>query len=263
MTDAQTVRLTVMTNATAAPVTLVPAGSLWRYFDQGRDLGNAWRSNNFDDATWEQGPARLGYGSGHEVRSVSFGPDPNLKYPTTYLRGTFFVPDSQRIQSLRARLLRDDGAVVYVNGVEAWRENMPAGAVSYSTLASAPINGSVETNFVIRSFSPLLVTSGTNQIAVEIHQSSPDGPDIGFDFELTATALLPPHPVLALKPYGDGIIITWPQEAGLFQLYTATNLIQPIGWDRATNASVLLDGQWTVVLPGPIETPRYYRLQSQ
>ena len=62
---------------------LVPRGSVWKYFDQGIDLGTAWRATAFADGAWASGPARLGYGGDGEVTPVSYGPDLNNKYVTT------------------------------------------------------------------------------------------------------------------------------------------------------------------------------------
>jgi len=36
-------------------VTLVPAGSVWRYLDNGSDQGTAWREPGFADAAWKSG----------------------------------------------------------------------------------------------------------------------------------------------------------------------------------------------------------------
>ena len=42
--------------------TLFNAGAIWKYNDLGVDLGSAWKDINFNDATWNQGNAPLGYG---------------------------------------------------------------------------------------------------------------------------------------------------------------------------------------------------------
>src|SRR5512138_3187511 len=68
----------------AAQVTLVPAGSEWRYLDNGVNLGPNWRSLNFDDSSWKSGRGQLGYGDGDEMTVISYGSDPTNKYPTYY-----------------------------------------------------------------------------------------------------------------------------------------------------------------------------------
>src|SRR5437899_2468039 len=91
--------------------TVLPAGSTWRYFDTGGDLGTAWRAPDFNDAAWPSGPAPLGYGD-PVATTVSFGPDPNNKFTTTYFRTRFVVADPSLYGSLEVRLRRDDGGVV-------------------------------------------------------------------------------------------------------------------------------------------------------
>ena len=58
------------------------------------------------------------------------------KYTTTYLRHSFDVADPTQVAQLTLSLLRDDGAVVYLNGTEVFRSNMDLGAVDYLTFAS-------------------------------------------------------------------------------------------------------------------------------
>lgn len=82
------------------------------------------------------------------------------------------------------RLLRDDGAVVYLNGVEVWRTNMPAGSVGHLTPASVAIGGADESIFVQTTISPSLLLNGTNVLAIELHQSGGTSSDISFDLQL-------------------------------------------------------------------------------
>src|SRR6476620_11534342 len=71
-----------LTTAGAVTTTIVPAGSTWKYLDNGSNQGTAWRASGFGDGGWAQGPAQLGYGDGDEATVVSFGPNANSKYRT-------------------------------------------------------------------------------------------------------------------------------------------------------------------------------------
>src|SRR5688572_7523744 len=104
---------------------LVPAGSIWKYLDDGSDQGIAWRTIDYEDDGWLSGPAQLGYGDGDEATTVEFGPDEDSKYVTTYFRHVFELTDTNGLTNLVVRLLRDDGGIVYLNGVEVFRHNMP------------------------------------------------------------------------------------------------------------------------------------------
>jgi predicted MPP superfamily phosphohydrolase len=171
---------------------LVVSGSTWKYLDNGSDQGTAWYGTGFDDSSWASGDAELGYGDGNEVTTVSFGPDANNKYPTTYFRHSFTVAEASAIGNLRLEAIRDDGMIVYLNGVEVWRDNMPSGTVDYLTYASSPeISGGAESTWINTTILNSLV-SGTNVVAVEIHQQRANSSDISFDFIMTDLGGSPP-----------------------------------------------------------------------
>lgn len=180
----------VFLSASAQPVLpLVPGRSVWRYRDDGSDQGTAWRETGFDDSTWASGPAELGYGDA-PATTVSYGPNASSKYITTWLRHRFTVPNPATISALALSLQRDDGAVVYLNGIEIGRSNMPAGVITKDTLASSSAGGADESAFFPLAFTtpplPLLV-AGENVLAVEMHQHAADSSDLSFDLDLTAT----------------------------------------------------------------------------
>ena len=102
----------------SAQFTLIPAGSVWRYLDNGTDQGTAWQARIFDDSLWSSGPAQLGYGDGDEATVVSFGPNATSKYITTYFRRSSGATNASQVTNFVLRLLADDGAVVYLNGTE-------------------------------------------------------------------------------------------------------------------------------------------------
>ncbi|MEM7396094.1 MAG: hypothetical protein AAF492_27485, partial [Verrucomicrobiota bacterium] len=162
-------------------VSLFPAGRNWRYFDQGVDLGTAWRMVGYDDSTWSNGFAQLGYGDGDETTVVSFGPSSSSKYRTTYFRTEFVATNVAEISHLRFNVLRDDGAVVYLNGVEQARPNMTNGFVRFGSPAGSVVGGSAEDTFFPHLALADDLVEGTNLLAVEIHQISGSSSDISFD----------------------------------------------------------------------------------
>ncbi len=164
---------------------VVPRGSTWKYLDNGSNQGTAWYAPGFDDRTWSSGPSQLGYGGNGEVTTVGFGSNSSSKYITTYFRQTFNVDDASKYTNLRLSVVRDDGAVVYLNGNEVARSNMPAGAFTYLTTASNTAGGTDETTFFEYAVNSALLNSGTNVLAVEIHQAGGNSSDLSFNLELT------------------------------------------------------------------------------
>ncbi len=180
----------------------VPEGSTWRYLDNGSDQGTAWRASAFSDAAWAQGPAQLGYGDGGEGTVVDCSPNApgvcnqNDNYVTTYYRHRFTLPAGQASQfnNMTIGLVRDDGAVIYLNGTEIVRSNMPGtpgdNGIDYLTLATNSIAGAAESAFNDSTFDLTLpqyqnlLNDGENVIAVEIHQAAVSSPDTSFDLRL-------------------------------------------------------------------------------
>ena len=171
----------------ASSLTLVNSGSVWRYLDNGSNQGTAWRAAGFDDASWKSGAAELGYGDGDERTVVSYGPTASGKYPTTYFRQAFTVADATQLTGLTLQLLRDDGAVVYLNGNEIVRSNMPSGTIGPTTWAASNVDGAAERAWNVVAIPSSGLRTGANVIAVEVHQNYASSSDLSFDLLLTGT----------------------------------------------------------------------------
>ncbi len=194
------------------PLTILAAGSTWKYLDNGSDQGTAWIATNFNDTAWASGPAQLGYGEGDEATIISFGPNASAKYTTTYFRRAFTVANPALYTNLSVNVLRDDGVIVFLNGVEVFRSNMPGGPVGYTNFASASVDS--------QSFFPVnasLLRAGTNVFAVELHQGAPDTSDASFDLSLTAesaTNVVQAYSVYLTGP-DNGAVFTTPANVTL------------------------------------------------
>jgi len=199
------VRVTVVRDEQFTTQILIDEGSVWKYLDDGVGPGPDWTQPGFDDSGWEEGSAELGYGENDEATVVSFGPDPNDKFITTWFRKAFQVEDAALVENLPLRLLRDDGAVVHLNGGEALRVNMPAGEIDFQTEAS----GSGDYNFETWTLDAGMLKTGDNVIAVEIHQAGPGSSDISFNLELTARFTSPENsgPFVTLERPASGLLV--------------------------------------------------------
>ncbi len=165
---------------------VVPAGSTWRYLDDGSFPGSSWTAAEFDDSAWRQGPAELGYGEGDEQTLTGYGPSASQKYLTTYFRRAFTPPPGIQVTGLQLDLLCDDGAAVYLNGTELVRVNLPAGALASSTRASG---SSTDGQWLQFEVTAAALRPDQNVLAVEVHQVSPSSSDVSFDLELSASGL--------------------------------------------------------------------------
>ena len=202
LSDAVSITVRPLPPPPTLDLTLIATGSVWKYLDTGVDQGTLWREPTFDDSSWASGPAELGYGDTSEGRPeatvIQFGDVPAKKYITYYFRHAFLLENSASLSNLTVHLMRDDGGVVYLNGVEIFRSNMPTGAIAFSTLASTAMNKLNESTFFTNSVNPSLLHNGTNVVAVEIHQSAPESSDLSFDLALTGIQLS--SPIIITQP---------------------------------------------------------------
>ncbi|HYW78872.1 MAG TPA: lamin tail domain-containing protein, partial [Thermoguttaceae bacterium] len=181
-------------------IPIIDAGSTWKYLDDGSNQGTAWYAPGFDDSGWEEGPAQLGFGDGDEATLIDFGPDSQNKYTTTYFRRTFqYNGDPAEFDELTIDIVRDDGSIVYINGHEGPRSNMPTGPVDYQTL-SGTNTGSENAFRNLGSIDPSWLVQGENVIAVEIHQKTLDSSDLSFDLKMAGQIIDQPDPVVPGVP---------------------------------------------------------------
>ena len=178
------------TTYTAGTDFLIAPSSAWKYLDNGTNQGTNWRSTSFDDAAWSTGNAEFGYGEGDETTVISYGPNASAKYTTTYFRRSFTITNPLAFPSLSLGIVRDDGIVVYLNGTEVYRNNLPTGTIAFNTLALTSIGGTDEIDWLFSSISPSLLVSGTNVLAIEIHQQSAASSDLSFNGQLTTPSTI-------------------------------------------------------------------------
>jgi len=167
-------------NKSNAQNTIIPTNAVWKYLSNGSNQGTNWRNSSFDDSSWPQGAAELGYGDAPTTTVTA-------NKTTYYFRKNISITPSQ-FSDFTLKLRRDDGIVVYVNGTEVYRNNMPSGTISYTTQASSACSDDGKTIFT-NTISNSLFISGTNTIAAEVHNSSTSSSDITFELQLIGNSI--------------------------------------------------------------------------
>ena len=165
---------------------VVNAGSDWRYHVPAATVPG-WETPAFDDSAWASGPAQLGYGDGDEATVIGTSAD---QITAAYFRRTVVITNAASVSALSMQILHDDGVIVYLNGTEIVRANMPSGPVDFTTLALTNITSTSTPNE--NAYNPYTVASvpfveGTNVLAVAIHQSAANFTDLGFDLAAAVT----------------------------------------------------------------------------
>lgn len=165
---------------------IVSSWSRWAYLYQGEPTclvpDDAWRDIDFDDDLWARADGELGYGDGDEF-AIPYGPSAANKCITQYFRHEFTLPAGERdlYSSLTIRLLRDDGAAVYLNGELVVRSNLPD---EFGPTTPASSDTEWEDRFFQYPEIANLLVDGPNVLAVEVHQRSKSSADLSFDLEL-------------------------------------------------------------------------------
>ena len=178
--------LSAHVSAFASNETLIPLGAVWRFSATGEPAPVQWSSPAFNDSAWTPGVAKIGMG--HSDQATLLPLPVQTPRMTVYFRKQFTLPSGAAGSTgLLARMVCDAGAVIYLNGIEAARVAMPAGAVTSETPASAEPYAPAEGSLLAVPLGAGWLVDGINTIAVEVHASSSFDFDLDFDLELIAT----------------------------------------------------------------------------
>lgn len=170
---------------------LALTGSTWRVNASGDDLGSAWSEPGYDDtqAGWNTGAGLFGFSHTPGVYPAPIATPLAAGRTTYYFRARFEWTNDPAGVVLVASNYLSDGAVVYLNGIEAKRLRLPAGTVAFNTPATGGPEVKGQAELVDLPASSLSV--GENVIAVEAHQSAGDNLDLVFGLSLTAASQFP------------------------------------------------------------------------
>lgn len=173
-------------DTSAETITAFDKGSSWKYYDQGSLDGEGWNESSYDDSSWEEGDAPLGYNNNYTVTTtLDYGTSSSDKRPTYYFRKSFNVTDASKIESATLDVDLDDGVAVFVNGEEAGYYNVSSNSPSYDEYSTGTTYDNQENQ--VMSIDKSLFKTGTNEIAIEVHNVSASSSDIYLDASLTYT----------------------------------------------------------------------------
>jgi len=186
-------------------VNLISVNQVWKYYSNisappNDAQGRTFSATLFDDALWSSGVGLL-YVEPDTLTQNTEGFVKNTPLPqrsgggplqTNYFRTHFNYSGPLSGTTLTAKIIVDDGCVVYLNGTEITpttgsRIRVAAGTVSYSTVSTgAATDGLVETY----TFNANQLLVGNNVIAVSVHQNGTSS-DIVFGMKLDASIFSP------------------------------------------------------------------------
>ena len=170
-------------------------GTVWKFLDNGTNQGTAWKETAFDDSVWtKSGVTPIGHGNGmpsgfYKTTSSNTDVDPGTagiqKPITTYFRTKVNIPNPSQVFGVSLEVMREDGCVVYLNGTEIGRLNMPAGAIGHTTVASSDISLATDVQtWQTVPITPGDLVTGDNVFAVETHLRANNSARLTFNARL-------------------------------------------------------------------------------
>ena len=170
----------------ASDLTFAATGDTWRWRYDTATWPAAWRDVGFDDSGWRTGSSFLGFNSTLIATDILVGaPDP--RPISAQFRKSFQVTDPATVVDGLISVVADDGVVVYLNGVELRRVNLPTGTLGQNTYATAaPRTSAASAARVEFAVPSALLINGTNVIAASSHLNYRSAPDLSFDLRFTA-----------------------------------------------------------------------------
>lgn len=159
---------------------LLPFYSDWRYSDASRSVPTKnWKGRNYDDSGWPTKQAILGNRQGNQSRIVMTRS--RIAY---YFRKALYIPDGHCYFQLQGSIRAVDGAVFYINGVEAYRFQFDPDitTVTSKTYSSHKWPASSSGTFFLEG---AWLRKGRNVMAAELHLSSQNTGNWFFDFSIS------------------------------------------------------------------------------
>ena len=148
---------------------VVQDGSTWDYLLPTSQPVPYWMFSNFGASGWLQGTSGFGYGDGDDATVIPAS-------HSIYMRHVFDLEDAANFPAAMLAVDYDDGFVAYLNGTEIARGN--AGEPGEVLAWDAILDGWHEAVLYaggtpdLVDLNPGLLVSGTNVLAVEVHNNS-------------------------------------------------------------------------------------------
>ncbi|WP_299671667.1 hypothetical protein [uncultured Polaribacter sp.] len=166
---------------TKAQDIIIKNGSDWHYYDAGY-LNEDWMLlNNFSD--WKIGASPIGYGDSKVTTEIGFGGNTEKKHITKYFKKRIQL-NREKYSAYEFKILKDDGIVLYINGKEIFRDNMPNIAITGKTLATEVMSGNEENEFSSFIFDNTIISKNEIVISISVHQAYESSSDCVLDLEL-------------------------------------------------------------------------------
>ena len=180
---------------------LIDWNSQWSYFkgtQEPSQPNTLWKEAAFNDINWPKGNAPFRYGDGSGGTLLS---DMINNYTTFYIRKNFVINNTDDVDQLKLTMDYDDGFVVWINGKEIWKMNVPNN-YAYNSGAINPHEFGEWSGLIIDK-KDLSLINGQNLISVQGFNLSKNSSDFYLNVKLEGIKKLPEtDPVTCNMPSG-------------------------------------------------------------
>jgi len=173
-------------NTNYSQESIIKTGDEWFFYDKAENPPENWfKESDALNNDWNIGTTPLGYGDSAVKTKISFGNNPDNKTIASYFKKTFYLDDPFKYILYKLNVKKDDGIVVYLNGKEITRIDMPEGEINHKSLARGLIvMGEMEKVIHTIVLSPEDFIVGKNTISASVHKANTTSVDCIFNIEL-------------------------------------------------------------------------------
>ena len=177
---------TVLLNGRNTAGSVTPSGATpatWSYYADTAAPAANW----FDAATplsgWSSGPPVF-YRNETPAPAGTSIPGGQFTNISWALRNTFTVSNPSQYTSAKVRVQRDDGVLIWFNGVPLAADGLTPGA-AWTTISTNAITAAQEANWIEFTLPVASIVDGSNTIAIEVHNNT-SANDMRLNCEITA-----------------------------------------------------------------------------
>ncbi|MFT6863321.1 MAG: hypothetical protein ACJAVK_001882 [Akkermansiaceae bacterium] len=184
----------------AVPPDLLPerfvlpaAGTGWRWRPGDSEASSPvgdWRKTGFsEDPRWNPATLPIGFGSVGDMVFKTRISGMRGSYSSLFLRNEFTIAPGKIPPALQLRFMLDDGFVLWINGVEVHRENIPGQPGNEPAISDEASDNYSESTLVVKTLEASgSLVEGINTVSIQLFNARVGSSDLGLDLQLISPA---------------------------------------------------------------------------
>ncbi len=162
---------------------IIAKGSEWSYLLNGWTAGSTWKDVETQAKGWSKATAPMGWYT--EGLSSVLNDTPVWQPTSMYLRKDVTIDNPAAYSKLVINMRSDDGSVLYLNGKEINKDNMPRLVTALTFASQARSDADAINKPLVIEIPASQLQAGKNTIAVSVHGKSTLRSGVSFDLSAT------------------------------------------------------------------------------